>query len=80
MKNTLTVRRAERSAAQGRKVTQFDVALAVGMSPSQYSLVERGLVDPTPEQRAALAQFFGVPESVVFPEAESSSAAAAVQR
>ncbi len=78
MKNTLTVRRAERSTAQGHKVTQFDVASAVGMSQSQYSLVEKGRVDPTPEQRAALAQFFRVAESVLFPELESSSAA--VQR
>jgi transcriptional regulator with XRE-family HTH domain len=69
MRNTLKVRRAERSQELGRHVTQMDVARAVGISPSRCSLIERGEVDPDEDEQLAFAKYYGVDRSVLFPDA-----------
>lgn len=47
------------------KLKQLDVAEATGISQHRISEFERGL-RPTPEQLRALAEFFGVPESLEY--------------
>jgi transcriptional regulator with XRE-family HTH domain len=46
--------------------TAFDVCQEVGMSAARYSYLERGLIAPKPEERAALARVFGVAEETLF--------------
>lgn len=48
----------------GRK--QRDVAAYLGCSQSTYWHIEAGTSEPTPETRAALARYFGIPEDVLF--------------
>ena len=43
----------------GRKVTQGQVAVAVGVTQSYYSKVEKESVIPSPEIAAQIALFFG---------------------
>lgn len=69
MENTLRVRRAE------KRLTQWQTAQRLGVSQSRVYQIESGQVDPTEEERAALAKLFDVPESVIFP-----SSSEAVQR
>ena len=43
-----------------KRRTQFDVAVATGISQSQISYFERGLVDPNRDERHKLAAALGV--------------------
>ena len=36
--------------------SQWAIARTVGMSQGRYSMIERGLISPTPEERQALAR------------------------
>jgi len=49
-----------------RDSTQFDVSRTSGISQGRYSMIERGLIEPTPEERARLAQFLEAPASSLF--------------
>lgn len=44
----------------------FDIARAARISSGRYSYLERGLLQPTAEERARLAEIFGVPADVLF--------------
>ncbi len=61
MENRLKVRRAERN------VTQFTLARLVGVSDTQISLVERGLIDPSNEMIEALARALDTTPKELFP-------------
>jgi len=69
MKNTLRIRRAERDG-----LSQRDLAQRAGISTDRYWRIEKGYVDPTDQERAALAAVLDVDESVVFPAHESQVA------
>ena len=47
-------------------MTQMKLANLAGVTPTFLSLVERGLINATPEQRAALAKALGVSETTLF--------------
>ena len=47
-------------------LSQWHIAQAGGMSQGRYSMLERGLIDPTPEERERLAQILGVLPSTLF--------------
>jgi len=63
-------------------MTQMTLANLAGLSPSVVSLVEREVIDATPEQRAALAKALGLSASALFrsvtPPARPSSTPAAL--
>lgn len=62
--NTLRLHRA----GKGKKgVTQFDVSHALDMHRDRYWRIEQGHTEPTPDERAAFAAYFGVKVSVLFP-------------
>lgn len=46
--------------------SQWEVARAAHMSQGRYSMVERGLIDPTEEERNRLAQTLDAPASTLF--------------
>jgi transcriptional regulator with XRE-family HTH domain len=50
--------------AAGR--TALSVCLEADMDPARYSHLERGLLPPRPQERAALARIFGATESTLF--------------
>lgn len=60
--NRLRVLRAE------RRKTQIAIAQASGMYPSKLSLIENGYIEPSDDERAALAKALGVSEAEAFPE------------
>ncbi len=66
--NTLRVRRAE------RRINQFDVAAALGVSRDRYWRIENGYAVPTAAERTTLAEFFGVPNEVLFPAPTETTA------
>lgn len=61
MENRLKVRRAERN------VTQLTLAQLVGVSDTQISLVERGLIDPSRELIDAIAKALDAQPHELFP-------------
>jgi transcriptional regulator with XRE-family HTH domain len=61
MENRLKVRRAERN------VTQFTLGQLVGVSDTQISMIERGLIDPSPELIDALARALDTTRTGLFP-------------
>jgi transcriptional regulator with XRE-family HTH domain len=64
MENTLRLRRAE----QGDKgVSQMAVARAIAMSFNRYWRIENGETDPEPKEVRALARYFKVAPSLLFP-------------
>jgi transcriptional regulator with XRE-family HTH domain len=67
MRNTLRVQRA----AHGEHgVSQEVVAKAISMGRDRLHRIERGYPpEPTAEERAKLAAYFGVREAVLFPRA-----------
>jgi len=64
--NRLKVLRAE------QRKSQLDVAIAGGFKEYRYWRIENGYIDPTPEERAALAGVFKVGVGEVFPEVVAS--------
>lgn len=46
--------------------SQWDLARAAGMSQGRYSMIERGLIEPTEVERERIAQIFNVPPSTLF--------------
>jgi transcriptional regulator with XRE-family HTH domain len=49
-----------------RDLTQFDVSSASEISQGRYSMIERGLIEPTAEERARLAAVLGTAPSTLF--------------
>lgn len=72
--NRLRVLRAE------LKLSQLDAALLLSrktktkITNNRWWFIENGYKEPTPEERAALAAFFGVTEAEVFPATDSKVA------
>lgn len=52
----------------GHNFSQWDVAHALGISQSLYSLIELGRRDVEPAERKKLARLFRVAETDIFPE------------
>ncbi len=52
-----------------RGQTLYDVHRETGLPPSRLSLIERGIADAHPGERAKLAAFLEVKESKLFPVA-----------
>ena len=52
-----------------RTLTQFDVSRASRISQGRYSMIERGLIEPTVEERERLAQILQAPASTLFRQA-----------
>ena len=46
--------------------TQFEVSHSARISQGRYSMLERGLVQPTPAEREVLAQILKVPANGLF--------------
>ncbi len=46
--------------------SQWDVAQSVHMSQGRYSMIERGLIEPTEEERERLARVLIAPASTLF--------------
>jgi len=49
-----------------RGISQWEVSHQIGMSQGRYSMIERGLIEPTPEERARLAEVLGAAPSSLF--------------
>lgn len=49
--------------------SQWHLAQAAGMSQGRYSMIERGLIEPTEEERDRLAQILHAPASTLFRQA-----------
>jgi len=52
-----------------RGMSQWELSRAGGMSPGRYSMIERGLIEPTSEERARLAAVLGTAPSSLFRQA-----------
>ncbi len=50
-------------------LSQWHLAQAAGMSQGRYSMIERGLIEPTDEERGRLAQLLHAPASTLFRQA-----------
>lgn len=74
MRNTLRVLRAGHGE---HGVSQHTVAQALGIHRDRLHRIERGYTEPTPDERKALAAYFGVRESVVFPRSVKGKASGA---
>jgi transcriptional regulator with XRE-family HTH domain len=51
-----------------RGVRQIQAAHAIGMDPSKLSKAINGWVQPTAEERKAIADYLGRPENELFPD------------
>ena len=51
-----------------RGLSQDDIFMATRIDRGKYSRLERGELDPTPEDRQTLCLFFRMPEDELFPE------------
>ena len=49
-------------------VSQLNLALAAGVGPGRYWKLERGLVAPTADEKAVLADLLGLPEAWLWPD------------
>jgi transcriptional regulator with XRE-family HTH domain len=49
-----------------RKLKQIELAVRVGVHPSQYSAIESSKLAASRQARAALSRFFERPESALF--------------
>ena len=48
-----------------RGMSQWELGRAAGLSQGRFSMIERGLVAPTSEERAALARALGAPATTL---------------
>lgn len=60
--NRLKVLRAEKGTSQ------LDTAIAIRIGRDRYWRIENGYQEPTDQERASLARYFGVGEQEIFPE------------
>jgi transcriptional regulator with XRE-family HTH domain len=69
MRNTIYMRRHE------RRISQMALAKATGIPFYRMWKLENEYVEPRPSDREALAAYFGVAESVIFPDPPPDAAA-----
>lgn len=69
MTNRLRVARAERG------VNQEQVASAIGVYRDRYFRIEKGYAEPTKDEQAQLAEFFGMPVKKLFPPSAEGAVA-----
>ncbi len=50
-------------------LSQWELSKAIGVSQGQYSMIERGLIKPTDEQRDKLAEILHASASTLFRKA-----------
>jgi transcriptional regulator with XRE-family HTH domain len=48
-----------------QRKTQWEVGRAAGFSQGRYSMIERGLIEPTPAERERLAAVLNAPASTL---------------
>ena len=60
-----------REARVVRRVTQFQLRLSTGIHPSKISLIENGLVVPTPDEQKRLSKALGVKPEEIFSMTEA---------
>ena len=70
MRNTLYIRRHE------RRISQMALARQCGIPFYRYWKLENEYVEPRASDRQALAAYFGVPDTVIFPEDQPDAAPA----
>lgn len=46
--------------------SQWELSQSAGFSQGRYSMIERGLIEPTPAERERLAQALHAPSSTLF--------------
>ncbi len=61
-------------------LSQWELSRAAGMSQGRYSMVDRGLISPTSEEREALAAALSASPSSLFRQVVKSRPAGAEQR
>lgn len=61
-----------------RNLSQWELSRAVGMSQGRYSMIERGLIDPTEADRAGLAHVLKANPATLFRAAVRSGSAVGV--
>jgi transcriptional regulator with XRE-family HTH domain len=61
-------------------LSQWELSRAAGMSQGRYSMIERGLIDPTEAERAGLASVLNANPGTLFRSAVRVSAPAAVSQ
>lgn len=49
-----------------RDLSQWELSRTVGISQGRYSMIERGLIEPTEEERARLARVLGANPATLF--------------
>lgn len=49
-----------------RNLSQWELSRAAGCSQGRYSMIERGLIEPTPDERERLATILRVPTGTLF--------------
>lgn len=67
-RNRLRMIRFEKRLTQWELAHMLRSVRTVKLSQTKLSLIENDYVEPSPEERAALAKALGVPETDVFPE------------
>lgn len=70
-RNRLRIARAEKRISQwalAAAAQTFVQSKRTRISQNKLSLIENGYVDPSPDERAAIAQALGLSESDIFPE------------
>lgn len=60
---------------QSKGLTQWEICRETGISQGRYSMIERGLIDPTEEERARLAHVLGANPASLFRSAVRSGSA-----
>lgn len=61
-----------------RNWSQWELSRTAGMSQGRYSMIERGLIEPTDEERARLASVLGANPGTLFRAAVRSPTPTAV--
>jgi transcriptional regulator with XRE-family HTH domain len=61
-------------------LSQWELSRAAGMSQGRYSMIERGLIDPTEAERAGLANVLNANPATLFRSAVRVSAPAVVSQ
>lgn len=61
-------------------LSQWELSRAAGMSQGRYSMIERGLIDPTEAERAGLAKVLNANPATLFRSAVRASAPVSFSR
>jgi transcriptional regulator with XRE-family HTH domain len=63
-----------------RGFSQWELARDAGLSQGRYSMIERGLIDPTEAERAGLAKVLNANPATLFRSAVRASSAPAISQ